>query len=217
MRDYTIDGKGRSSYVTDFYKASDGTYTVEFADGSVFTKVIACDENLEKLNEMQRKQAEAGIKNYPIIKRNKTKQGIMTAINFISAAGLCVALTQIPGLQEHFADKNFLEVGLGSTIVALLSSYVPFSRFSDSYDTVEELEKIRYVDKYRDVLYSYLGYANALAGLKPSIVSFILSQEDPFSIPNIGEYKLDDLKTIVSNIAREEKIGLTYKKPVQRK
>ena len=216
MKDFTLNKEKKGSYITDFYKASDGTYTIEFADGSEFTKVIPCEENLKKLEEIQQRQADEGVKNYSLLVKRKTKEGYMTLFSFFGTAGLCLAATFIPGIHEYVGS-----IGLGASattigLLSLLASYPAVRRYGDSFEAVCELDKIKYVEKHRDILYSFGEHPNALSGLSESLKSFILSEEDPFTLSNLYNYKLDDLKLIVANIAKEEKLGLTYKKVIKK-
>ena len=216
MRNYTINKVGESNFITDFYKAQDGTYTIEFADGSLFKRVIACDENLEKLNEIQQKQIEDGVRNYPKLKRNASKQGIMTAFNFAGTAGVLFAVTLIPGIKDFVAQQGGLFTGCTIGILSVLANIPSFAKFSEKINIVGELDKIKFVNKYREVLYSFREHSNSLANLNPDVVDFIYSQEDPFTVENLERISLSDLRQIVSNISKEEKLGLTYKKVIRR-
>ena len=68
MKDYTVDENGKSRYVMNFTRGKNNTYTIYFADGSVFENIEANAENLRRLKELQEQQAKRGVENLSVFK-----------------------------------------------------------------------------------------------------------------------------------------------------
>ena len=64
MQDYSLTKKDQKNFVISYKKEQDGTYSVTFADGSVFRHIEANDDNIEKLESLLDSQMKDGKKRY---------------------------------------------------------------------------------------------------------------------------------------------------------
>jgi len=210
MKDYTIDEKGKSNYVVNFTRGKNNTYTIYFADGSVFENVEVNDENLRKLKMVQEQQAKRGVENLSVFRNRKTKSGVMTGASAIGSAVAATAVTMIPAVGELLQGQNPLVVGAGIGVITILGAIPAYTKFRRDKAAVKELEKIKYRDEHREDLDAYGSYANALSGLNPDLRAKIKRSKEPFSIIHIDSFSAEDLEKIISNIEREKQFDFIY-------
>lgn len=208
MRDFSKNKEERDNYVLKVFQMDDDTYTVVFADGRVFEGIKVCDQNFEKLNQLQEEQAEKGVENIDFFKKRVTKSGIITAFvgAFMVAGSLAVASE--PYLQSQ--DPIFLASSLG--MIVILGVLPPFAKLVEDKRCVRELEKYQFRDLHRKELNDVFDYSNSLSGIDKKKKDKMMDLDEPFSMIYMDSYDLDDLEMIISNIEREKNFQFIYKK-----
>ena len=211
MKDYSMNQTEKDKFITDIRKVSteDGNeeYEVLFADGEVFTGIEVCEENLSKIEEQMKKQANAGVARFSSFVKRKSKA--VGAIVFGSAATLSSATMLATGFIS--AEPNIvLQTALG--VVGVFSLIKGSKVYLNVAPKVKELKKIKYLDNHKKTLENYYEYPNALEGLDSYTREYFEEEENPFSMINIDEYDKEDLENIMKNINREREFGFTYNK-----
>ena len=242
MKDYTIKAEEKKDYILDFEEVTEGkrkplfgkrttdkevsedtqveedtrTYNIYFADGKKFGKVVASEANLKKIEEIQERQATAGVSNMKFFKARRTKSGIMTAVSAAVSTGVGVALTSA-ATGIGLADPTGLTFAIGTGIITILGTIPAFAKFMKDRGTVKELEKIEYRNDHNETLGQIQNYDNALVDVSSEVVQLIEEETHPFSILNIERFSQKDLETIIDNIGRQNRTGLEYVKKPQSK
>lgn len=209
MRDYRL-GKEKET-IRDYvkgYKKHEGKLKVEFARNSgelkpvVFEDVERNKVNIDKLNKKMNDQIAIGIKNKAKIKLRKD---ISTAIT-IASAGVAFASTQ-------FDSKSAaLSLGIISVFSLAIFGVNAVKRGRD----LAEIKKAEICDDWQEELSDLDKYPNALSGLdnktaeKLQQKEFLITEADDEKIPNVnnfGEFYVESLEHVVSNITKERKMG----------
>ena len=208
MKNYLLNKRGEEEYITSVEKNDDKTLTITFADGRVFTNILACEENLQKIASVQEKQASKGIENSAKLVRRKKMQELKVA-----ATGICIAGAGI-GLASacHVSPQDALGVTFAVGTVMIMGMIPSSCNLVRENAKIRELKKLEYRAEHMDSLMNFRDYPNALAGLKPEVARWFIEEKDPFSILNIDSYSREDLVQIVKNITVEKDLGLVYKK-----
>ena len=212
MQDYSLTKKDQKNFVICYKKEQDGTYSVTFADGSVFKHIEANEENIEKLEELLESQKEEGKKRYNLLrKRTKTSCGVMLATP-VAIATTSALVTSIPALDSVMSSYSTPSIVCGIGIITILGSIPAYCKLRKNLDTVLEIDKIKFVELHRDVLYSFRNHPNSLVGIDVRTQTYIRSKKNPFTVENLQRIGLSDLRKIVENIEKEDRLGFTYKK-----
>lgn len=211
MKNYLLDDRGKSKYIVDVREGKNGTLIVEFADGRVFTGIEKCDENIQKIIDVQESQAKKGIENY---RKFKNKESHAVGLTFLSGAGSCLAgacaVSFIPALNNTVSGQPAVITATVGAITVL--GMIPaLAKLHREKSRVGELDKLRFRDSHLDDLRSFKKYPNALSGLNPRVANWIKSQDDPFNILDVDNYDVSDLTQIMSNIEVEKAYNFTYK------
>ena len=212
MKDYTIKENEKSQYIIDFWKENDGTISVRFADGTVFTKIAYSEENLAKIEAMQEQQAETGIARYKRFTGEKSRDKAKT-ICAGSITGVMYAFgasSMLIPVMQNLQTAQLAPLALGVGTVALLGTIANAYELKRSSGKVKELDKIKYRNKHRDELDSANGYHNAFAGMNANTARYFKKEQHPYSILNIDCFTQDELETIVKNMATEDATGFAY-------
>lgn len=208
MRDFSKNKEEREKYVLKVFYMDNDTYTVVFADGRVFEGIKACDENIEKLNQLQEEQAKNGVDNIDYFKKRVTKSGIITAFvgAFMVVGSMVVA--SLPHMKSQ--DPIFITSSLG--MIVILGVIPPFAKLVEDYKSVCELEKYKFRDLHRNELNSVFDYQNSLSGIDKEKKNKIIELDKPFSMIYMDYYNQDDLEMIISDIEKENSFQFIYKK-----
>lgn len=210
MKNYCLDKDEEGRYIVAVYpNEKNGTLSIELANGRVFKKIVACEENLEKIAAIQEEQARKGIAEYKTFKSKETASIFKTAISGVGILTAGVGASFIPAIQD-LSTQHPVTVFAGIGAIAVLGSIPAYAKLKKDHARVKELDKLRYREEHLDELNRFRQYPNSLVGLRSSVVSYIKGEDDPFGILGIDYYDFDDLETIVSNIQTEEAFGFTY-------
>lgn len=210
MKDYVMEPQDASSYILDIWKDGNGTISVQFADGRIFQKISACEENLQKIAAAQEAQAAKGIDNYVKFHKDETRCRRNTFFSGVGAFALSTGATFIPAVQNALSGQSPLIKVAGIGIITVLGMIPAYAKLTRASDKVQELDKIRYRDAHMSELSQYRDYPNSLSGMNPRTAAWFRSTEDPFSILNIDFYNRSDLEQIVDNIGVEKTYQFTY-------
>ena len=209
MRDYTFKDEDKSKYIVRIINNNDNAFDVEFADGSFLIGIENNEENLSIVNRKMEEQAKLGVKRHFVFNNHKAASTVGFVVSLVGVAGLGVLASRIPKVQETFSqDKNIVLAGIGSLSVVL--SMPAFVKMRENIKKVRELDKIAFRNKNIDKLDSYSNYNYSLNGINSRVKKIIKESRDPFSMLHIDDYSLNDLKTIVSNVDKEEEFHFTY-------
>lgn len=212
MQDYSLTKKDQKNFVISYKKEQDGTYSVTFADGSVFKHIEANEENIEKLESLLDSQIKDGKKRYNLLrKRTKCSMGVMVATP-VAIATASTLVTNIPAIDSVMSTYNPVGLACGIGVITILGSIPAYCKMRRNLDAVLEIDKIKYVESHRDVLDTFREHPNALVGISERTQTFIRSKRDPFNVECLQRISLTDLRKIVENIEKEESLGFTYKK-----
>ena len=212
MQDYSLTKKDQKNFVISYKKDEDGTYSIVFADGSVFKHIEANEENIEKIEGLLDSQINDGKRRYNLLrKRTKGSMGVMVAtpVAIVAASAL---VTNIPAIDSVVSTYNPASIACGIGVITILGSIPAYCKMKKNLDTVLEIDKIKYVENHRAVLDTFRDHPNALVGISNRTQTFIRSKRDPFTVSNLQKISLTDLRKIVENINKEESLGFTYKK-----
>ena len=212
MKDYTIRESEKSQYVIGFWKNDDGTMSVKFADGTVFSKIAYSEENLKKIAEMQEAQAKVGLQRYPEFDKAKKSSKIKTILSG-SVTGIMYAFGAgsmfIPAMQSmDIATAAPIALGVGT--ITAVGTIVSAHKLRKESARVTELDKIKYRDEHRKDLEKSRDYHNAYAGMPAEKARYFTKKKQPYSILNIDSFTQDDLETIIRNMETEAATDFTY-------
>lgn len=211
MKDYTLEKEEQSEYIVDYAKKESEqkeSIVVKFADGTYLKNIEFCPENLKKIEEIQEKQAAKGIESLPVFKKKSgkiTSMALITGIGIASISSLC------------FTPEDIMIqiAGVGAITLFTMS---PFAcKLAKNKEKIRELEKLKYRNEHQETLSSIKKYHNSLNGLSKKSIKRIQTEENPFSILHVDDYKKEDLERIVANIEKEKKYPFTYVKKSKEK
>ena len=212
MKDYSLDKDEKSKYILNVQSNLDHTFDVYFADGSVFRGVEGTSENYRKVKYILEKQAKDALLHYKDFEKKSVKSIVKTGVNAIGVVTAARLLCNLPKIKDIVEKEPPLVVFCGAGAITLLGTFPSIVKAVRDSKKCEELEKIDFRNHHRRELDSISNYPNSLSGIRPSIKHMIKTDQDPFSMINIDQYKKEDLEIIVDNIQKEECFQFTYKK-----
>lgn len=208
MKDYSLNERERKSFITDVYHKEDDTYMIVFADGRVFDNIEVCDENFNKIVEIQEEQARRGIENMHLFQKRVSKTGFITAL-----VGTALISTGIIGYFETpiMQTQDPILVTTSYGLIAIMGIVPCLAKLKKDGDKITELKKLLYRNVHKRELDQYRDYPNALSGIDRQKRKNMENFEDPFNILNMDSFTEEDLRMIVSNIHREKGYQFVYK------
>jgi len=212
MKNYILDGKGEDRYIQKVIKNTDGTLTVVFADGRVFKNISLCEDNISKIIAVQEEQAKKGIENYRVFAKKESAAKAGVVASGIGAFAISAGATFIPAVQTAISSQDSFVIAAGIGIITVLGMIPAYAKFRKEKSKVDELNKIRYRNQHLQELESFRDYPNAMSGVRPTVAKWMRREKNPFCILNIGEYELDDLVQMMTNIDVEKAYDFTYNK-----
>lgn len=217
MKDYTLESTEKAYYILNIEKCKDGTYNVIFADGNVFKKVEANQENLNKIIQIQEEQAKGAVSKYKVfsdkVKRAKTNAFALST-SILAGSTILSFIPAINNTLMNGVDMSIRVAGIGA--ITLLGSIPAFSKLNREKSRLKELDKIKYRNQHMRELKSFKEYENSLSGISSDTARKIAYSQNPFSIINIDNFTKEDLEYIISNIAVEKEYQFTYKKTTKK-
>lgn len=219
MKCYAKNKEEKKMWIKKVLQHGD-TYEIVFADGTRFFADVN-KENFDKLMEELEIQADKAIEKLPTLVFKKTLSGIMMPTVFTAIPVACYGVTAaVPAVQEFINSQDPIQFVIGLGAITVLGTIPVCAKFVKNRGMVKEARKLKYRFENREYLEEFSedqdDYPNALVGLSSSAKRHFETQENPMSIFYIDEYSEADLRKIVSNIRKEEHLGLSYDEPVQK-
>ena len=212
MKDYSI-GENKKKYILRIDEdATNGTFTVVFADGTKLTDVEANETNLRKVIATQEKQAKTALDNKAVFVGRRTKAGFMTGVSAAASLAAATAVSNIPVIEQLLIDQNPIKIAAGIGMITVLCAIPAAAKLFRESEKVAELDKLQYLNENGEKLRNYRSYHNALSCLRKGVAEHFRNAQDPYCILDIDEYEKKDLEKMMENIEKEESFGFTYKK-----
>lgn len=194
-------------------------YEIVFADGTRFFADVN-KENFDKLMEELEIQADKAVEKLPTLVFKKTLSGIMMPTVFTAIPAACYGVTAaVPAVQEFINSQDPIQFVIGLGAITVLGTIPVCAKFVKNRGMVAEAKKLKYRADHREELEAAVDSSiesNILVGVSSKARRHFETQDNPMSIYYIDEYDEKDLRRIVSNIYREEHLGLSYDEPVQK-
>ena len=193
-------------------------YEIVFADGTRFLADVN-KENFDKLMEELEIQADTAVEKLPTLVFKKTLSGIMIPTVFTAIPAAYCGVCSIPAVQDLVNSQDPMKILIGLGVITVLGTIPVCAKFVKNRGMVAEAKKLKYRADHREELEDVadsLIDSNILVGVSPKARRHFETQDNPMSIYYIDEYDEKDLRRIVSNIHREEHLGLSYDAPVQK-
>ncbi|MBQ6324020.1 MAG: hypothetical protein IJI22_04210 [Bacilli bacterium] len=217
MKCYAKNKDEKQVWVKKVFQHGD-QYEIIFADGTRFFADVN-EENFDKLMEELEIQADKAVEALPRLVAKKTLTGIMIPTVFTAIPAACFGVATIPAVQDLVYSQEPMKVLIGIGAITVLGTIPVCAKFIKEKGMVKEARKLKYRfenREYLDEIEDKADYPNALVGLSSRAKRHFETQENPMSIFYIDEYSEEDLRKIVSNVRREEHLGLSYDEPVQK-
>ena len=174
------------------------TFSIKFADGTVYTGYENNEENLKTVIDIMEVQAQEA----KYDKMYFEGKGAVTIISTL--AGTTLATLLIEELSTgilNLSIEQLITITSATIITGLMTggvlAYI-------NAEKLKEIEKLELRSFMREDLENISDYPHALRGVRKSLVEFVRNSKDPFSIINSDQYTTEDLRKINKNISREK-------------
>lgn len=174
------------------------TFSIKFADGTVYTGYENNEENLKTVIDIMEVQAQEAKDD----KMYFESKGAKTIISTL--AGTTLAAWVVEELGANILNSTFEQIIIttGATIIIGLMTGSVFAYINA--EKLKEIEKLELRSFMREDLENISDYPHALLGVRKSLAEFVRNSKDPFSIINSDQYTTEDLRKINKNISREK-------------
>ena len=174
----------KHTYITEIIDNGE-TFSIKFADGTVYTSYESSEENLKTVIDIMELQAQEAKTD----KMYFESKGAKTIISTL--AGTTLAAWIIEELGANILNSTFEQIIIttGATIIAGLMTGSVFAYINA--EKLKEIEKLELRDFIEE-------------DLENNLAEFIKNSENPFSIINTDQYTIEDLRKINKNISREK-------------
>lgn len=193
-------GKNRtdkSRYITGIID-NEETFSIKFADGTVYDGYEKNEENLKTVIDAMTLQAQEGKDDKMYFETKGAKTIIATLVT--TALASCI----IEGLGTNVLNLN-IEQLIAATSATVVVGFATGGRFTYiNAQKLKEIEKLELYTFIQEELDNIDEYPNALNGVRKSLKEFIKNSSNPFSIINTDQYTTEDLRKISKNISREK-------------
>lgn len=193
-------GKTRAdkhTYITTIIDNGE-TFSIKFADGTVYTGYENNEENLKTVIDIMEVQAQEAKDD----KMYFESKGAKTIISTL--AGTTLAAWVVEELGANILNSTFEQIIIttGATIIIGLMTGSVFAYINA--EKLKEIEKLELHSFMKEDLENISDYPNALYGVRKGLIEFIKNSRNPFSIINTDQYTTEDLRKININISREK-------------
>lgn len=187
----------KHTYITEIIDNGE-TFSIKFADGTVYTGYESCEENLKTVIDIMEVQAQEAKDD----KMYFESKGAKTIISTL--AGTTLAAWVVEELGANILNSTFEQIIIttGATIIAGLMTGSVFAYINA--EKLKEIEKLELHSFMKEDLENIGDYPHALLGVRKNLAEFIKDSENPFSIINTDQYTTEDLRKINTNISREK-------------
>lgn len=191
-------GKTRANkhtYITTIIDNGE-TFSIKFADGTVYTGYENNEENLKTVIDIMEVQAQEA-KDDKMYFESKGAKAIISTL-----AGTTLAAWVVEELGANASNFEQILTATGAIIIAGLMTGGVLAYINA--EKLKEIEKLELRSFMREDLENISDYPNALYGVRKSLAEFVRNSKDPFSIINSDQYTTEDLRKINKNISREK-------------
>lgn len=191
-------GKTRANkhtYITTIIDNGE-TFSIKFADGTVYTGYENNEENLKTVIDIMEVQAQEAKDD----KMYFESKGAKTIISTL--AGTTLAAWVVEELGANASNFEQILTATGAIIIAGLMTGGVLAYINA--EKLKEIEKLELHSFMKEDLENISDYPNALYGVRKSLAEFVRNSKDPFSIINSDQYTTEDLRKINKNISREK-------------
>lgn len=191
-------GKTRAdkhTYITTIIDNGE-TFSIKFADGTVYTGYENNEENLKTVIDIMEVQAQEAKDD----KMYFESKGAKTIISTL--AGTTLVAWVIEELSANASNFEQILTATGAIIIAGLMTGGVLAY--NNAEKLKEIEKLELRSFMREDLENISDYPHALLGVRKSLAEFVRNSKDPFSIINSDQYTTEDLRKINKNISREK-------------
>lgn len=187
----------KHTYITTIIDNGE-TFSIKFADGTVYTGYENNEENLKTVIDIMELQAQEAKDD----KMYFESKGAKTIISTL--AGTTLAALIVEELGANILNSTFEQIIIttGATIIIGLMTGSVFAYINA--EKLKEIEKLELRSFMREDLENISDYPHALLGVRKSLAEFIRNSKAPFSIINSDHYTTEDLRKINKNISREK-------------
>lgn len=206
MQVYTNKKSEKSRYIRNIELYDDGTFSLEFADGTVYSDYAATEENIAKVRNIMESQADDGLAIIGNFKADLVVGEILAATGAAACTGTVISI--LNGAQT--VEQGLLALGgiLISPAIMLLGAV----KTVISKKRLNELAKKELCDLMKSDIANIGDYPHALVDVRPEIISLVETEEVPFAAMNYKRFKTSDLQKINGNIERDKELKLTMSK-----
>lgn len=191
-------GKTRANkhtYITTIIDNGE-TFSIKFADGTVYTGYENNEENLKTVIDIMEVQAQEA-KDDKMYFESKGAKAIISTL-----AGTTLAAWVVEELGANASNFEQILTATGAIIIAGLMTGGVLAYINA--EKLKEIEKLELRSFMREDLENISNYPHALLGVRKSLAEFVRNSKDPFSIINSDQYTTEDLRKINKNISREK-------------
>lgn len=187
----------KHTYITTIIDNGE-TFSIKFADGTVYTGYENNEENLKTVIDIMEVQAQEAKDD----KMYFEGKGAVTIISTL--AGTTLATWLIEELNTGILNLS-IEQLIAITSATIITGFITGGVFAHiNAKKLKEIEKLELRSFMREDLENISDYPHALLGVRKSLTEFIRNSKDPFSIINSDHYTTEDLRKINKNISREK-------------
>lgn len=172
------------------------TFSIKFADGTVYTGYENNEENLKTVIDIMEVQAQEA-KDDKMYFESKGAKAIISTL-----AGTTLVAWVIEELGANASNFEQILTATGAIIIAGLMTGGVLAYINA--EKLKEIEKLELRSFMREDLENISDYPHALLGVRKSLAEFVRNSKDPFSIINSDQYTTEDLRKINKNISREK-------------
>ncbi len=187
----------KHTYITEIIDNGE-TFSIKFADGTVYTGYESSEDNLKTVIDIMELQAQEA-KDDKMYFESKGAKTIVSTL-----AGTTLAALIVEELGANILNSTFEQIIIttGATIIIGLMTGSVFAYINA--EKLKEIEKLELRSFMREDLENISDYPHALLGVRKSLAEFIRNSKAPFSIINSDHYTTEDLRKINKNISREK-------------
>lgn len=185
----------KHTYITTIIDNGE-TFSIKFADGTVYTGYENNEENLKTVIDIMEVQAQEAKDD----KMYFESKGAKTIISTL--AGTTLVAWVIEELGANASNFEQILTATGAIIIAGLMTGGVLAYINA--EKLKEIEKLELRSFMREDLENISDYPHALLGVRKSLAEFVRNSKDPFSIINSDQYTTEDLRKINKNISREK-------------
>lgn len=191
----------KHTYIVSIIDEGD-TFSVKFADGTIYDGYAMTEENLKEISDAMEGQAqkatdlEGYYKGQAVINGLVAAAGTTAATYAVNELGTVLCNTFSSVEPEHVTIAAGITIGTG--VIFGVKNIVANIR------KIAEIKKFKLRDSMKEDLENLGAYPHALTGVRSRVQELVSSFDNPFGAIHSGEYTTKDLIKISQNVEREK-------------